>query len=168
MIKKTIFVLLFPTAILFSQQHRLFWDGGDWKRVESKANHNPETIYQIKAAYINGLMDGRLYDYLKTWNIKPDLADSIYADISDYMSTREMVKAIDYFYEDPFHLTLPLPSAMVIATMYAEQMPLPTIDNYIKQSRFWINQLYIQLEEENASELLQKKIEKHSKKLKRN
>ena len=158
---KKLILLMILVATGFSQQHRLFWDGGDWKRVEKKANYNPEVIYQVKAAYVNGIMDARLYDYLKTWNIAPDLADSLYAEITDYMSTKELVRAVDYFYEDAYNLTIPLPSAIVIATMYAEQMPLNIIDEYIKQSRFWINRLYLQMDERDGSDLLNQKLEKH-------
>ncbi len=152
----------------FSQQNRLFWDGGDWKHVEKKANHQPEVVYQVKAAYVNGVMDGRLYDYLKTWNVDQDIADSLYNEISDYMSTRELVKALDYFYEDAYNLTIPLPSAIVIATMYAEQMPLNTIDHYIKQSRFWINRLTLDMQNRDPSDLYDSKLEKHYKKLRKN
>ena len=58
----------FCFSFLFTQQeNRLFWDGGDWRRVDQLGNHNPEMVYRIKAAYLNGVLDGRLYYYLKAW-----------------------------------------------------------------------------------------------------
>ncbi|NQV36734.1 MAG: hypothetical protein HQ509_01875 [Candidatus Marinimicrobia bacterium] len=159
--RKLFFVFFILVTVGLSQQHRLFWDGGDWKRIERKVDHNPELIYQVKAAYINGIMDARLYDYLQTWNVAPQLADSLFADITDYMSTKELVRAVDFFYEDAYNLTIPLPSALIIATMYAERMPMNMIDEYIKQSRFWINGLYMQLDERDGSDLLNEKLEKH-------
>ncbi len=153
--------IIFLLSLLIGQQHRLFWDGGDWRRLNKKAYNQPDLEYQLKAAYINGLMDGRLYDYLKLWAIDQALSDSIFQEMSDYLSTGELVKAVDHFYEDSYNLTIPVPSAVIIATMYAEQVPLNYIDDYVKQCRFWINNLYYQMENDNAAEILERKIRKY-------
>ncbi|MFQ6605566.1 MAG: hypothetical protein ACE5D8_08455 [Fidelibacterota bacterium] len=165
--KLYVFVLMFA-ALSFSQQHRLFWDGGDWKRLTKKARNQPDIEFQLKAAYINGVMDGRLYDYLKLWSVESSLADSLFDEMPDYLSTREMVKAVDHFYEDPYNLTIPVPSAVIIASMYAHQIPLATIDDYIKQCRFWINNLYFQMEQEGPAAILEEKIKKYDKRKQQN
>jgi hypothetical protein len=143
------------------QQNRLFWDGGDWKRVAQLADHNPELTYRIKAAYVNGILDGRLYYYLKTWGVQPALADSLYRETVDYLSTRELVRSLDNFYQDPLNVYIPVPSAIIVANMYAERVPLKIIDSYVQQTKFWINDLMLRLEEEGYDRLLRDKLEKH-------
>ncbi len=142
-------------------QNRLFWDGGDWKRIAGLANNNPEMTYRIKAAYVNGVQDGRLFFYLKTWAEEQALADSLYGETIDYLSTRELVRSLDYFYADPLNVYVPLPSAMIIANMYAQRVPLNIVDAYVQQTKFWINDLLLRLEEESPAKLLQEKVEKH-------
>lgn len=153
--------LLVTVALNAQAQNRLFWDGGDWKRIADLANHNPEMTYRIKAAYVNGVQDGRLYFYLKTWAEEQALADSLYGETIDYLSTRELVRSLDNFYADPLNVYVPLPSAMIVANMYARRVPLNIIDAYIQQTKFWINDLMLRLEEESPAKLLQEKVEKH-------
>ena len=66
MIKYLIVLVSFIIGLQGQQQNRLFWDGGDWKRVKQLADGNLEIEYRIKAAYVNGALDGRLFFYLKT------------------------------------------------------------------------------------------------------
>ncbi len=166
--KKFLFTLivLVTMQLTMAQQHnRIFWDGGDWKRVSQLADHNPELTYRIKAAYLNGVLDGRLFYYLKTWSVEQGLADSLYAETVDYLTTRELVTAIDNFYKDPLHTYVPVPSAIIIATMYAERVPLEEIDQYVRQTKFWINELMLNMEHEGWNKLLDEKLDKHLKKL---
>ncbi len=159
----------FCFSFLFTQQeNRLFWDGGDWRRVDQLGNHNPEMVYRIKAAYLNGVLDGRLYYYLKAWEASSEFADSLYSETIDYLSPREMVRSLDNFYKDPLHVYVPVPSAMLVANMYAEQVPMHVIDAYIKQTKFWINKLILDLSEKDLKELLDSKVEKHLSKEKSN
>ena len=154
--------ILLGTLPLNAQvRNRLFWDGGDWKRIASLANNNPEMTYRIKAAYVNGVQDGRLFFYLKTWAEEQALADSLYGETIDYLSTRELVRSLDNFYTDPLNVYVPLPSAMIIVNMYAQRVPLNIIDAYVQQTKFWINDLMLRLEEESPAKLLQEKVEKH-------
>ena len=54
--------------IIFSsaqQMDRLFWNGSDWRRIEKTANYDPDLSYMMKVGYINGVLDGRLFYYLK-------------------------------------------------------------------------------------------------------
>ena len=59
-------IILGAIVVLFGQnQNRLFWDGRDWKRIEQLVDYNPELSYRAKAAYVNCVLDGRLFYYLK-------------------------------------------------------------------------------------------------------
>ena len=80
------------------QMDRLFWNGSDWKRTEKVANYDHELTYMMKVGYINGLLDGRLFYYLKAWTMEHAFADSLYAETVDYLSPRELVKVLDNFY----------------------------------------------------------------------
>ncbi len=162
---KRSFIFLFLIVALFSQQqNRLFWDGGDWKRVNQLAEGNPDMEYRIKVAYVNGVLDGRLFYYLKTWTVEQGLADSLYAETIDYLSPREMVRSLNNFYADPLMVYVPLPSAMIIANMYGERIPLKIIDAYVQQTKFWINDLHLRMEENSPAELLEEKHKKHREK----
>jgi len=164
--RTAIFISFFLSLLLGQQENRLFWDGGDWRRVDQLGNHNPEMVYRIKAAYINGVLDGRLYYYLKAWESQSEFADSLYSETIDYLTTREMVRSLDNFYKDPLHVYVPVPSAMLVATMYAERAPMQIIDAYIKQTKFWINKLILDLSEKDLNELLDSKVQKHLNKVK--
>ena len=165
MMQKILTKLLVPILILIplfgQQQNRLFWDGGDWKRVNQLAEGNLEMEYRIKAAYVNGVLDGRLFFYLKTWSVEQGLADSIYAETIDYLSPRELVRSLNNFYADPLMVYVPVPSAMIVANMYAERIPLKIIDAYVQQTKFWINDLHLRMEEHSPAELLDGKHKKH-------
>ncbi len=163
--KLPILILILIGMPLFGQQqNRLFWDGGDWKRVNQLAEGSQVMEYRIKAAYINGVLDGRLFYYLKTWSVEQSLADSIYAETIDYLSPRELVRSINNFYADPLMVYVPVASAMIIANMYGERIPLKIIDAYVQQTKFWINDLHLRMDENSPAELLDEKYKKHSEK----
>jgi hypothetical protein len=163
--KLPILILILIGMPLFGQQqNRLFWDGGDWKRVNQLAEGSQVMEYRIKAAYINGVLDGRLFYYLKTWSVEQGLADSIYAETIDYLSPRELVRSINNFYADPLMVYVPVASAMIIANMYGERIPLKIIDAYVQQTKFWINDLHLRMDENSPAELLDEKYKKHSEK----
>jgi len=156
--------LLVPTEASSQQRNRLFWDGGDWKRVNQLAEGNVKMEYRIKAAYVNGVLDGRLFFYLKTWAVDQGLADSIYTETIDYLSPKEIVRSVDNFYLDPLMVYVPVPSAMIIANMYGERIPLEIIDVYVQQTKFWINDLLLRMDEHSPAELLDEKYLKHKEK----
>ena len=171
MIKSLIFnktKSLFLITVLFlnmgyGKNNKLFWDGSDWNRVEKIAEYNINTEYMIKKAYLEGALDGRLFSYLKTWNQDQSIADDIFSETVDYLTLRELIKNIDYFYNDPLNNYIPIPSAIIIANMYAKRTNMDNIYSYILSTREWINSLILDLDSLNYSELLEQKSLKYNK-----
>ena len=96
--KKLITIISVLTIIgwkIEAQQNRLFWDGRDWNRVARKVDYHPERIYEVKSAYVIGALDGKLYGYLKTWSANSAIADSVFGEATDYLTTRELIKNLD-------------------------------------------------------------------------
>jgi len=154
-------ITLFTLIFSYSQENRLFWDGSEWNNIKKKSNYDNKIEYQIKSSYIYGVLDGRLYGYLKTWAENATLANEVFAESVDYLSVREIIKNLDYFYEDPFNNYLPVPSAIIISNMYGKRIPLETINKYIKDSRDWINSITIDLDTLNYNKLIQEKFLKN-------
>ena len=92
------------------------------------------------------------------------LADNVFGETVDYLSNRELIKNIDFFYQDRLNLYIPLPSAVIISNMYAERVPINIIDNYISDTRRWINDLTLNMDTLNYSKLLDDKLYKHQQK----
>ncbi len=153
-----IFVLL---ELLFGQiidkQNKLLWDGIDWKNVSIRTNGDSETTFRVKSAYLNGVLDGRLYYYLKSWGEKQAFADSIYGDRVDYMTPRETIRQLDRFYKDNLMNYVPVVSAIIIVHMQAEQVPKKVIDQYVEQTKFWINQLTLDMQTKGMHKLIKDK-----------
>ena len=157
---KYIIYLLFISQSLsqvIERDNKLLWDGTDWKSISKRSVSNPESIYRIKSAYINGLLDGRLYYYLKAWGENQIFADSLYADRVDYMTPKETIRQIDRFYKDPLMDYVPVISALIIVHMQAEQTPKRIVDQYIHQTKLWINNLILDMEEAGMRNLLKDK-----------
>ena len=112
---------------------------------------------------MEGALDGRLFSYLKTWNQDQSIADDIFSETVDYLTLRELIKNIDHFYNDPLNNYIPIPSAIIIANMYAKRMDMENIDVYIHSTREWINSLILDLDSLNYSELLNKNLPKYNK-----
>ena len=108
-------------------------------------------------------MDGRLFSYLKTWSEDQSIADDIFSEPVDYLTLRELIKNIDHFYNDPLNNYIPIPSAIIIANMYAKRINMENIDIYIRSTREWINSLKLDLDSLNYSELLEQKLIKYNK-----
>ena len=68
---------------------------------------------------------------------------------------------MDHFYNEPLNSYIPIPSAVVISNLYAQRVPLNIIDDYIKESREWVNSLVIDLDTLNYSRLIEEKYLKH-------
>ena len=148
-------------SICLSQQNRLFWDGREWNDIRKKSKFIDEVEYKIKSSYINGVLDGRLYGYLNTWSEDPTLANEVFGDQVDYLTIRETIKSLDYFYEDPLNGYIPVPSAIVIANLYGKRVPINIIEKYIKDSRDWVNTLTLELDTINYSKLIEDKYLKY-------
>ncbi len=154
-----IFTIIF--SFCTAQQNRLFWDGRDWNRVVKTVDYSPENTFRVKKAYLDGALDGRLYGYLKTWAEDRGIADEVFGETVDYLSTRELIKSLDNFYKDPINSYIPVPSGIIIANMYAERIPVQLIEQYITFTRQWINELMLDLDTLNYSKLLEDKFIKH-------
>ena len=164
---RNIIVLGITIVVLFgNNQNRLFWDGRDWKRVDTLVDHNPNLSHTVKAAYINGVLDGRLFYYFKIWAKNSEFADSVFAEMTDYLSSNELVRSLNSYYADLLNAYIPVPSAIIIANMHAQQMPNNLIEEYAQESRSWINQLMLDMEKEGYEDLLNQKVEKHEKSIK--
>ena len=57
---------------------------------------------------------------------------------------------------------VPVVSAIIIVHMEAEQVSKKTIDLYIDQTKFWINELTINMEKDKMHNLLNQKQKKYS------
>lgn len=164
---KFIFVTLILVGGLFGQilekQNKLLWDGTDWDHIQKQVNSDPEMTYRMKSSYLSGVLDGRLYYYLKAWGEQQTFADSLYGDRVDYMTRRETIRQLDRFYEDPLMDYVPVVSAVIIVHMQAEQVSKRIVDRYVEETKRWINQLTLDMESRGMHELLKEKQEKHIK-----
>ena len=140
-----------------AQNNKLFWDGTDWNKVSKNVDNDHKMCYRIKTAYLHGALDGRLFAYLKTWDENQTLADSVFSDNVDYLSNRELIRNLDFFYLDPLNSYIPIPTAIVIANMYGRRIPPLEIDSYIESTKDWINNLEINLDTLDYSKLLNEK-----------
>ena len=161
--KNFILVIFFFFNASYAKNNKLFWDGSDWNRLKKISEYNVKTEFIIKKAYLEGALDGRLFSYLKTWNQDQSIADDIFSETVDYLTLRELIKNIDHFYDDPLNNYIPIPSAIIIANMYAKRLNMQNIDAYIHSTREWINSLILDLDSLNYSELLEQKSAKYDK-----
>ena len=89
----TLFISSLLSQVL-EKQNKLLWDGTDWNSIERKAGVSEKSVYRIKSAYLNGLLAGRLYYYLKAWTVEQEFADSLYSDKLDYLTTKETIRQL--------------------------------------------------------------------------
>ncbi len=159
------YILFFlVTSMCFSQENRLFWDGREWNEIRKKSNFVDEIEYKIKSSYIGGVLDGRLYGYLKTWSENPTLANEVFGEQVDYLTVRETINSLNHFYEDPLNSYIPIPSAIIIANLYGKRVPINIIEKYIQNSKDWVNTLTLELDTLNYSKLIEDKYIRHQKK----
>ena len=158
--KKILSIFILSSLLVcqvIEKQNKLLWDGSDWKEISKRTYGNSEYIYRIKSAYLNGVLDGRLYYYLKAWGEKQTFADSLYGDRVDYMTPRETIRQLDQFYKDNLMDYVPVVSAIIIVHMHAEQIPKKLINDYVDQTKFWINQITLDMQSRGMHELLKDK-----------
>ena len=151
------YIIILAFSCLLAKENQIFWDGRDWNKINKSADFNENHEYKIKSAYINGVLDGRLYGYLKTWNENSSLANEVFGESVDYLTVREVIKNLNYFYEDPLNSYIPVPSAIIIANMYGRRLPLSLIEQYTKDSREWINSLIIELDTLDYGKIIEEK-----------
>tara|TARA_Y100001970_G_scaffold251435_1_gene324220 strand:- start:96 stop:587 length:492 start_codon:yes stop_codon:yes gene_type:complete len=154
---KIIIILIFYVVSINAQENRIFWDGREWNNIRKNANYDNNLEYKIKSTYVNGVLDGRLYGYLKTWSENATLANEVFGENVDYLSVREVIKNLNYFYEDPLNSYIPIPSAIIIANLYGQRVPLNIIEKYIQDSRDWVNSLVLELDTLDYSRLIEEK-----------
>ena len=151
-------------AQVLEKQNKLLWDGTDWANISKTVNSNPELTSKIKSSYLNGILDGRLYYYLKAWGEKQSFADSLYGDRIDYMTRRETIRQLDRFYENPLMSYVPVVSAMIIVHMQTEQISKKVINLYIDQTKYWINQITLDMQSRGMHNILKDKQNRSSSK----
>ena len=156
-------LMVFCVLILNAQENRIFWDGREWNNIRKNANYDNTLEYKIKSTYVNGVLDGRLYGYLKTWSKNATLANEVFGESVDYLSVREVIKNLNYFYEDPLNSYIPIPSAIIIANLYGQRVPINIIEKYIQDSRDWVNSLVLELDTLDYSRLIEEKYFKSKK-----
>ena len=165
-IKNYLFIVLLlflSNNFTIARENKLFWDGLDWNQITKSVDYNNKQTFKIKRAYLNGVLDGRLNYYLKTWSNDKELADAVFNETVDYLTIRELIKNLDYFYQDPLNRYIPIPSAILISNMYAERVPIENIESYIESTRRWINDLILDLDTLDYGKLLEDKLIKHNK-----
>ena len=159
--KFIIIIIFLSNTTAFGQENRLFWDGRDWNGIRKTSSYDDALEYKIKSTYINGALDGRLYGYLKTWSKNATLANEAFGESVDYLSVREVIISLNHFYKDPLNSYIPIPSAIVIANLYGQRVPIDIIEKYIKDSREWVNSLVLELDTLDYSRLIEEKYLKH-------
>ena len=162
-IYRQVFLMISCILMLNAQENRIFWDGREWNNIRKNANYDNTLEYKIKSTYVNGVLDGRLYGYLKTWSKNATLANEVLGESVDYLSVREVIKNLNYFYEDPLNSYIPIPSAIIIANLYGQRVPLNIIEKYIQDSRDWVNSLVLELDTLDYSRLIEEKYLKNKK-----
>ena len=161
MIKNILILSILTLYICAAQENRLFWDGREWNSIRKKANFIDETEYKIKSTYIHGVLDGRLYGYLRTWSKNALLANEVFGEQVDYLTVRETVKSLNHFYKDPLNSYIPIPSAIIIANLYGKRVPINVVEKYIQDSRDWVNSLALELDTLDYSRLIEEKYLKY-------
>ena len=160
---RKIYLIVFCVLLLNAQENRIFWDGREWNKIRKNVNYDNSIEYKIKSTYVNGVLDGRLYGYLKTWSKNATLANEVFGESVDYLSVREIIRNLNYFYEDPLNSYIPIPSAIIIANLYGQRVPLDIIEKYTQDSRDWVNTLVLELDTLDYSRLIEEKYLKNKK-----
>lgn len=136
---KLLAMVLIILNLSAAQEHKLFWDGTDWLAIERISAEQPELIYWIKSAYLSGLFDSKLFYQLKANSVSPAWTDSVFEDLLKPAPAKRLIATIDMIYRDPANSYLPLPNAIVAASMYHQNFSQAEIGDYIARSKKWIN-----------------------------
>jgi len=141
--KKMVFIVLLFVGIwtIQAQEHKLFWDGYDWRKVDHVCREYPEYKYWIKSAYLSGLFDTKLFYQLTFRNAGSVCSDSVFSDLLEPDNIRSLIAGLDGFYEDNTIRYIPIPNALIATIMMQQNYPQAEIDTYLQQSMDWINEL---------------------------
>ena len=90
-LQKLILIMIIVIISTYGQENRIFWDGREWNKIRKNANYDNTLEYKIKSTYVNGVLDGRLYGYLKTWSKNATIANEVFGERVDYLSVREVL-----------------------------------------------------------------------------
>ena len=158
---KKLLILFFLVQSIFCQEEKFFWDGKNWNALNNN-KLSTENLFLLKKTYINGLQDGRLYDYFKLWSVDSLFVNkNLKPELDDYLSSSELVRLIDDFYLDPTNTYIPIISTILILNMRARGFSKFEIDKYINESKNWINSLTIEIKNKNYFDVMSKKKNKN-------
>ena len=150
-------ILFFLVQSIFCQEEKFFWDGKNWNALNNN-KLSSENLFLLKKTYINGLQDGRLYDYFKLWSVDSLFVNkNLKPELDDYLSSSELVRLIDDFYLDPTNTYIPIISTILILNMRARGFSKFEIDKYINESKNWINSLTLEIKNKNYFDVMSKK-----------
>lgn len=154
-------ILFFLVQSIFCQEEKFFWDGKNWNALNNN-KLSSENLFLLKKTYINGLQDGRLYDYFKLWSVDSLFVNkNLKPELDDYLSSSELVRLIDDFYLDPTNTYIPIISTILILNMRARGFSKFEIDKYINESKNWINSLTLEIKNKNYFDVMSKKKNKN-------
>ena len=154
-------ILFFLVQSIFCQEEKFFWDGKNWNALNNN-KLSTENLFLLKKTYINGLQDGRLYDYFKLWSVDSLFVNkNLKPELDDYLSSSELVRLIDDFYLDPTNTYIPIISTILILNMRAKGFSKFQIDKYINESKNWINSLTLEIKNKNYFDVMSKKKNKN-------
>ena len=154
-------ILFFLVQSIFCQGEKFFWDGKNWNALNNN-KLSTENLFLLKKTYINGLQDGRLYDYFKLWSVDSLFVNkNLKPELDDYLSSSELVRLIDDFYLDPTNTYIPIISTILILNMRARGFSKFEIDKYINESKNWINSLTLEIKNKNYFDVMSKKKNKN-------
>ena len=154
-------ILFFLVLSIFCQEEKFFWDGKNWNALNNN-KLSSENLFLLKKTYINGLQDGRLYDYFKLWSVDSLFVNkNLKPELDDYLSSSELVRLIDDFYLDPTNTYIPIISTILILNMRAKGFSKFQIDKYINESKNWINSLTLEIKNKNYFDVMSKKKNKN-------
>jgi len=154
-------ILFFLVQSIFCQEEKFFWDGKNWNALNNN-KLSTENLFLLKKTYINGLQDGRLYDYFKLWSVDSLFVNkNLKPELDDYLSSSELVRLIDDFYLDPTNTYIPIISTILILNMRARGFSKFEIDKYINESKNWINSLTLEIKNKNYFDVMSKKKNKN-------
>ncbi|MBA25094.1 MAG: hypothetical protein CMG48_02570 [Candidatus Marinimicrobia bacterium] len=158
---KKLLILFFLVQSIFCQEEKFFWDGKNWNALNNN-KLSTENLFLLKKTYINGLQDGRLYDYFKLWSVDSLFVNkNLKPELDDYLSSSELVRLIDDFYLDPTNTYIPIISTILILNMRARGFSKFEIDKYINESKNWINSLTLEMKNKNYFDVMSKKKNKN-------
>jgi len=136
-------IMMLVLVQLKAQERKLFWDGYDWQKIDYVTREYPEYRYWIKSAYLSGLFDAKLFYRVKAMNFAQSCPDSVFSDLIEPAEMRSLIAGLDSFYQDNTVKYLPLPNALIATMMIQMNRPSDEINQYIRDSQKWINELVI-------------------------